>query len=59
MSRDAGVAGYPINQSLSPMIHTAWIEAAGLDARYGAFAPDTPARFAALLICVSYRPWLF
>jgi shikimate dehydrogenase len=35
----AGVAGSPITHSLSPLIHNAWIEAAGLDAVYVAFSP--------------------
>jgi shikimate dehydrogenase len=35
----AGVTGRPIAHSLSPLIHTAWIEAAGLDAAYVPFAP--------------------
>ena len=35
----AGVAGRPIAQSLSPLIHNAWIAAAGLDAAYVAFSP--------------------
>jgi len=35
----AGVAGFPVAHSLSPLIHNAWIEAAGLDAVYVAFAP--------------------
>jgi shikimate dehydrogenase len=35
----AGVAGSPIKHSLSPLIHNAWIEAAGLDAVYVAFSP--------------------
>jgi shikimate dehydrogenase len=35
----AGVAGAPITHSLSPLIHNAWIEAAGLDAVYVAFSP--------------------
>jgi shikimate dehydrogenase len=40
----AGVAGSPIAHSLSPLIHNAWIEAAGLDAVYVAFSPP-PDRF--------------
>ena len=38
----AGVIGHPINHSLSPRIHRAWIAARGLDASYDAFdvAPD-------------------
>jgi shikimate dehydrogenase len=35
----AGVAGAPIAHSLSPLIHNAWIEAAGIDAVYVAFSP--------------------
>jgi shikimate dehydrogenase len=35
----AGVAGSPIRHSLSPLIHNAWIEAAGIDAVYVPFAP--------------------
>jgi shikimate dehydrogenase len=45
----AGVAGQPIAHSLSPMIHTAWIAAAGLDADYRAFGPADAAGFAALV----------
>lgn len=45
----AGVAGWPIDHSLSPVLHGAWIEAAGLDAVYGRHGPDSPAAFAALL----------
>ncbi len=33
----AGVIGWPIAQSLSPRLHTAWIQALGLDAVYAAF----------------------
>jgi shikimate dehydrogenase len=40
----AGVAGSPIAHSLSPLIHNAWIGAAGLDAVYVAFSPP-PDRF--------------
>lgn len=35
----AGVVGAPVDHSLSPAIHGAWIEAAGLDAVYAPFAP--------------------
>lgn len=42
----AGVAGSPVRHSLSPLIHNAWLDAAGVDAVYVAFAPG-PARFAA------------
>ncbi|MDB5464260.1 MAG: aroE [Phenylobacterium sp.] len=40
----AGVAGSPIGHSLSPLIQNAWIEAAGIDAVFVAFAPS-PDRF--------------
>ena len=30
----AGVAGFPVRHSLSPIIHSAWIQAAGVDAAY-------------------------
>ncbi|CAN7475010.1 shikimate dehydrogenase [Phenylobacterium sp. LjRoot225] len=45
----AGVAGAPVRHSLSPIIHNAWIEAAGLDAVYVPFSPcgDDFIRFAA------------
>lgn len=43
----AGVAGLPIGHSLSPILHNAWIEAAGLNAVYVAFAPKDFAAFAA------------
>lgn len=36
----AGVAGNPVAHSLSPLIHNAWLEAAGIDGVYVAFAPD-------------------
>jgi shikimate dehydrogenase len=35
----AGVAGRPVAHSLSPLIHNAWIAAAGLDAVYVGFCP--------------------
>ncbi len=35
-----GVAGRPVARSLSPLIHNAWIQAAGLDAVYVAFSPS-------------------
>lgn len=38
-TRLAGVVGHPVRHSLSPLIHNAWIEAAGIDAVYLAFAP--------------------
>lgn len=49
MTLVAGVAGRPIQQSLSPLIHGAWIAGAGLDATYGAFEPADDAAFAALV----------
>jgi shikimate dehydrogenase len=39
----AGVVGAPVTHSLSPLIHNAWIEAAGLDAAYAPFAPQPEA----------------
>lgn len=45
----AGVAGQPIAHSLSPLLHGAWIAAAGLDADYRAFGPADEAGFAALV----------
>jgi shikimate dehydrogenase len=44
-TRVAGVAGAPVSHSLSPLIHNAWIGAAGLDAIYVPFAPPSD-RFA-------------
>jgi len=38
-ARVAGVLGRPIAHSLSPLIHNAWIEAAGLDAVYVPLSP--------------------
>ncbi len=49
MTLRAGVAGWPIIHSLSPLIHGCWIAAAGLDATYAAFGPDTPETLAALI----------
>lgn len=49
MTIRAGVAGQPITQSLSPLLHSAWIAAAGLDATYEAFGPADEAGFAALV----------
>ncbi len=40
MTKVAGVVGNPIGHSLSPVIHGAWIEAAGLDAAYFAAEPE-------------------
>lgn len=39
-TRVAGVVGHPIDHSLSPLLHNAWLAAAGLDAVYVAFAPE-------------------
>lgn len=49
MTIRAGVAGWPIAHSLSPLIHGVWIRAAGLDADYAAFGPDSDDRFRALV----------
>jgi shikimate dehydrogenase len=49
MTLVAGVAGQPIAHSLSPVIHGAWIEAAGLDAVYERFGPADEAGFAELV----------
>jgi shikimate dehydrogenase len=38
-ARVAGVLGRPVDHSLSPLIHNAWIEAAGLDAVYVPLSP--------------------
>jgi len=43
-----GVCGAPIRHSMSPLIHNAWIQAAGLDAAYAPFAP-TPETFEAFV----------
>jgi shikimate dehydrogenase len=42
----AGVAGAPVAHSLSPLIHNAWLDAAGIDGVYVAFSPP-PDGFAA------------
>lgn len=44
-----GVVGWPIGHSLSPLIHGAWIDAAGLNATYEAFAAPDEAAFDALV----------
>jgi len=51
LSRDgvAAVIGRPIHHSLSPVIHGAWLEAAGLRNQYIALAPETPQAVWALL----------
>ena len=43
----AGVAGSPVAHSLSPLIHNAWLAAAGIDGVYVPFSPppDSFARF--------------
>lgn len=40
----AGVVGWPIRHSLSPLIHTAWLEACDVDGLYAPFAVS-PERF--------------
>ncbi|MDP1873810.1 shikimate dehydrogenase [Phenylobacterium sp.] len=47
-ARVAGVVGAPVRHSLSPLIHNAWISAAGLDAAYVPFSPPESG-FAALI----------
>ncbi len=47
-TRLAGVVGHPARHSLSPVIHNAWLEAAGVDALYVAFDP-APDRFEAFV----------
>jgi shikimate dehydrogenase len=49
LTRTAGVAGQPIAHSLSPLIHNAWIAAAGLDAVYRAHGPADAGEFEALV----------
>ena len=44
-----GIVGNPVAHSLSPVIHNAWIEAAGMDASYVAFSPRDPAGFEILV----------
>jgi len=39
----AGVAGAPVAHSLSPLIHNAWLAAAGIDGVYVAFTPPAGA----------------
>jgi len=36
----AGVVGHPITHSMSPRLHNAWLQAAGIDGVYVPFAPD-------------------
>lgn len=47
-TRLAGVVGRPIQHSLSPVLHNAWLEAAGLDGAYVAFSV-APERFSAFI----------
>lgn len=47
--RVAAVVGHPVAHSLSPVIHNAWIEAAGLDGAYVAFSPTDAAGFETLI----------
>lgn len=44
-----GIAGRPVAHSLSPVIHNAWLEAAGMDAGYVPFAPQDAAGFETLV----------
>jgi shikimate dehydrogenase len=44
----AAIIGHPVAHSLSPLIHNAWLEAAGIDGVYVALAP-TQNRFPALI----------
>lgn len=45
----AGVAGNPIGHSLSPLIHRAWISAAGIDGAYNAYEAQNEASFRAMI----------
>ena len=45
----AGIAGNPIAHSLSPVMHNAWLAAAGMDGAYVPFAPRDAAGFEALV----------
>ena len=49
MTLRAGVAGYPIAHSLSPVVQGTWIEALGLDAVYERFGPRDETEFEALV----------
>ena len=44
-----GIAGRPIAHSLSPVMHNAWIAAAGMDAVYAPFSPRDAAGFETLV----------
>lgn len=48
-ARLGGIVGRPVAHSLSPVIHNAWIEAAGIDAVYAAFAPPDETAFETLV----------
>ncbi len=48
-ARVGGLAGNPVAHSLSPVIHNAWIAAAGMDAVYVPFAPADADGFAVLV----------
>ena len=45
----AGIVGHPITHSMSPVLHNAWLEAAGLDGVYAPYSPGETglARFVA------------
>lgn len=47
-ARLGGIVGNPVAHSLSPVIHNAWLQAAGADAVYAAFAPRDADGFDAL-----------
>lgn len=48
-ARLGGIVGNPVAHSLSPVIHNAWLAAAGLDATYAAFSPKDAAGFDTLI----------
>ena len=48
-TRLAAVIGRPIGHSLSPIIHNAWLQAAGIDAVYLALEPKDETAFAVLV----------
>lgn len=48
MSRFAGVIGHPVNHSLSPLIHGAWLKAAGIEGFYAPIEAE-PDRFEAVV----------
>ena len=49
MTALAGVVGWPIGHSLSPVLHNAWITASGIDGRYEAFGPEDEKAFDRLI----------